>query len=237
MLQVIAYDIAALLSRFDVRADTTVTGMLSKWIGELILLDALTNALHHDGAGRVEFLGKPHRDDLLFEFAGSEKPRDLDQWLLLDNKQLAAVECKHWTSSGKGGKTVPETGEERADFARREWQKLLDGKDGFGVTSWNNVNKVALPLRPPNGHDSREALRARRILAIWYPKSEDGRSYWSRAPRNVKLPRSAVDVPIEVFSASLYLRQLQSEGHAQLPAARPDSEGALGALEEIIRRG
>ena len=127
--------------------------------------------------------------------------------------------------------------EERADFARREWQALLDREDGFGATSWNHVNKVALPLRLPDGRDSREALRARRILAIWYPKSEDGRSYWSRVPRNVKLPCSAVDVPIEVFSASLYLRQLQGEGHVELSAARPDTESVLVALDEIIRRG
>jgi hypothetical protein len=237
MRQVVAYDIAALLSRFDVREDTTVTGMLSKWIGELILLDALTDALYHDGAGRVEFIGKPHRDDLLFRAAGTKNPRDLDQWLLLDNEQLVAVECKHWTSAGQGGRTVPEKDDERADFARQEWQALLDKEQGFGTISWNDVNKVALPLRPPDGRDSGEALRARRILAIWYPKSEDGISYWSRVPRSVKLPRSAVDVPIEVFSASLYLRQLQGEGHVRLSAAHPETESALVALGEITRRG
>lgn len=134
----VAYDIAALLSRFDVRKDTTVTGILSKWIGELILLDALTNALHHDGAGRVEFLGKPHRHDLLFKAAGRKNPRDLDQWLLLDNEQLAAVECKHWTSSGMGGRTVPERTRSglisRAGNGRRCWIGRMDSAPHRGIT-------------------------------------------------------------------------------------------------------
>lgn len=230
----VIYDIAALLARFDVRVETetALTGKLSNFLGESLLLSALSRYLTVNRGHQVQVLGgRPHRDNS--ELAGrGGAPRDLDAWLLLDGEHLAAVECKHWTSSSVNYSTVPGTSEALADHAKAEWQWLVS--EHFAPLLWTDVNKVALPLQPPRMLPSSSTAEARRILAVWTPVSEDGHSCLSRAATTTVRQGKLVSIEVEVFSASIYLRGLLATGMTHLSAESEDTEEMLAALGALV---
>jgi hypothetical protein len=233
----VRYDIAALLSRFDVRVEgeTTLTGQLSTLLGEGLLLAVLGHYLRTVEGREIEVLdGKPHRDDAEFQDGREEVPRDLDAWLLLDEEQLAAVECKQWTSSSTyyGRGSVPATADARAAHAKRMWKMLVSGE--FEPWKWTDVNKIALPLKPPDAVASRDTVGVRRILAVWAPVSEDGCSCMSSLPTMTLSAGQWVDIEAEVFSASLYLRDMLASGMTHLDAEDGDLEKMLSALSSVI---
>ncbi len=157
---------------------------------------------------------KPTRDDTAF---GANYPRpkqrNLDAWLLLDGRQLVAVECKHRTASSFDGSTAPDEPEQLAAYARQRWTTLK--ADHIDTDGWTDDNKVYLPLCPPKSFSSTAAALAmpelRRILAIWRPVSCDGTSFRSEATSTSVNDDQLVPVTAEVFSASLYLRFLLSQ--------------------------
>jgi len=234
---VVRYDIAALLSRFDVRVrgETELTGKLSAFLGERLLLSALTRYLrdvenHEVGALR----GRPTRDDAEFP-AGYKGVRYLDAWLLLDDSQLAAVECKHWTSSSTDYRSVPADSGARAAYARDEmWGWLVSACFAPWPRKWTDENKVALPLKPPKGKPTRDMADARRILAIWTPISEDGRSCMSRLPTVTLKGGQWIDTVVEVFSASMYLQCLLAAGVTHLKAEDEVLEKWLAAMGNVV---
>ena len=240
---VVRYDIEALLSRFDVRVEgaTALTGKLSSLLGESFLLSALVRYLSADEGRQVEVLGdRPHRDDngLLFPVEGRKAGgfRDLDAWLLLDGGQLAAVECKHWTSSSTNYRSIPEDDGALTAHARREWALLVGGHFGqeFFEHRWTNVNKVALPLKPPTSLPSANMAGVRRILAIWTPVSEDGQSCMSSVNTTSIWGEGPISVDVDVFSASMYLRELRRAGVTHLEAEDAELERLLAALSALV---
>lgn len=122
---VASFNIAALIRQFDTSTDTTVTGSLSSLLGEIILLEALSHSLTAVGHTVIMLPGRPIRDDTAFG-ANYPRPRfrDLDAWLLLDDSQLVAVECKHRTAASIDGATVPDEPEQLTAYARRRWTTL-----------------------------------------------------------------------------------------------------------------
>lgn len=231
----VRYDIAALLSRFDVRAETqtALTGKLSSLLGESLLLSALARFLKVVQGHEVEVLGdRPHRDDTEFPDDPEDVPRDLDAWLLLDGEQLAAVECEHWTSSSRNYRSVPGDSEALADHARAEWECLV--REHFVPLVWDKVNKVALPLKPPERRPSASTADARRILAVWTQVSKDGRSCLSTGSTTTFHRGELAGIEVEVFSASMYLRALLAAGTAYLEAKPEDMERVLAALRAVI---
>jgi hypothetical protein len=139
---VISYDIAALLSRFDVRTEgeTALTGRLSSLLGESLLVSALV-------------------------------------------RYLSAVE-------------------------------------GHGV------------LKPPASLPAASTADARRVLALWTPVSEDGRSCMSNV--TAVRPGELVPVDVEAFSASTYLRDLRARGVTHLESDDAGTEGMLAALRAVV---
>lgn len=118
----VSYRIPALLDQFDVACAPgacrcgSLTGSLAAFFGEGLLLDALAHALAREGRAVRELSGAPRRDDTAFVPAHATKeerkhalthiPRDLDAWLILDDTELVAVECKMRTSSSWDGATT-----------------------------------------------------------------------------------------------------------------------------------
>jgi hypothetical protein len=234
---VIRYDIDALLARFDVRDEgtTALTGRLSSLLGESLLLSALVRYLSAVEGRGVEVLGdRPHRDDSEFPDDREGVPRDLDAWLLLEGTDLAAVECKHWTSSSPNYRSVPADGPGLEAHAQAEWEWLVCSNFSPQVTVWNKDNKVALPLKPPSSLPAASTADARRILAVWTPVSEDGRSCMSGVTTTTVRRGELVPVDVEVFSASMYLRDLRAGGVMHLESDDAETEGVLAALRAVV---
>jgi hypothetical protein len=237
MRLMVAYGIAALIRRFDTRTDTAVTGTLGKFLGEALLLEALSHSFAADGHTVTMLPDQPARDDTAF---GANYPcpkqRDLDAWLLLNGSQLVAVECKHRTASSFDGSTVPDEPEQLALYARRRWTTLK--ADHIDTDDWTDDNKVYLPLRPPKSFSSAAAAQAmpklRRVLAIWRPVSCDGTSFRSEATSTSVSDDQLVPVTAEVFSASLYLRFLLSQGETRLATRLGLTENLLKVVGELI---
>jgi hypothetical protein len=236
MRSMVRYDIAALLSRFDTRlkGDTGLTGKLSSLLGESLLLSALERYLSAAEGHHVQVLGdRPHRDDNEFPGGHDEVPRDLDAWLLLDETELAAVECKHWTSSSTDFRSVPVDPRDIADSAQDMWEWLVNAE--FVPQVWTQVNKVALPLKPPLCIPGAITADARRILAVWTPVSEDGRTCMSNVTTTTIRGGALVPVKVEVFSASMYLRDLLAAGVTHLEAEDDFLERVLAEVSTLVR--
>jgi hypothetical protein len=180
---------------------------------------------------------RPTRDDMAF---GTNYPRprvrDLDAWLLLDDSQLVAVECKHRTAASIDGATVPDEPGQLADYARERWTALK--ADHIETEEWTDHNKVYLPVRPPRCLDAAAAAlampRLRRVLAIWRPISRDGISFKSEATATSVSNDQLTMVTAEVFSASLYLRSLRDRGETRLTSRLGLAEKLLKAVGELI---
>jgi hypothetical protein len=241
MRDMVGYNIAALIRQFDTRADTAVTGSLSSLLGEVVLLEALRHSLEAEGHTVTMLPDRPIRDDAAF---GTNYPRprvrDLDAWLLLDDRQddsqLVAVECKHRTAASIDGTTVPDEPEQLAAYARRQWTALK--ADHIDTDAWTDHNKVYLPLRPPPSLGTATAARAmprlRRVLAIWRPISCDGITFKSEATSTSVSNDQLVPATAEVFSASLYLRSLHGRGETHLATRLGLTERLLKAVDELI---
>lgn len=231
----VRYDISALLKRFDVRVkgEGELTGKLSSLLGERLVLRALIRYLSDVEGHEVRVLrGRPSRDDAEFP-VGHNGVKYLDAWLLLDGRQLAAVECKHWTSSSMNYRSVPSDSEAQVAYARDEmWDWLVN--DCFVPQDFNKVSKVALPLKSPKGLPWRDTADARRILAVWTPVAEDGRSCMSRLSASTLHDGKWTDIEVEVFSASLYLRGLLAAGVTHLETDDDDLEKVVAALNAVV---
>lgn len=236
----VRYDIAALLSRFDklTKAETALTGKLSSLLGESLLLSALVRYLAAVEGHEVRLLaGRPHRDDREFPAGAKGVPRDLDAWLLLGAGRLAAVECKHWTSSSPNYRSVPEVCDARAAYARDEMWDWLVREHFVPRKKWTDVNKVALPLKPPAGMPAADVSGARRILAVWTPISSDGRSLLSRVSTTTVRGGKPAGIEVEVFSASMFLRDQLAAGVTHLESEDEGVERLLAELGGLVRAG
>jgi hypothetical protein len=233
----ISYDLRALIDRFDTGSAEpgvgTVVGALSGFIGEAVLLDLLADALRGRGAAVDRLPGKPTRDDAAFAFDGiaATEQRYLDAWLVLDDTNLIAVECKHITSSSLGRRTV---GADIAQYAQTEWQRLH--QDHLDTDTWTGTSKIGLPLRPPRPGLDGPMTNLRRVLAIWTPISVDGHSNFSPTSTTSPVDGAWQQVPVEVFSGSLYARTLLDQGRDHVEATVSQMEIALDALEALYTR-
>jgi hypothetical protein len=232
-----SYNIATLIRRFDTAADTAITGILSSFLGEVILLEAVYHWLAAEGHVVRMLPGRPARDNTAF---GANYPRPseryLDAWLWLDDSCLVAVECKHRTAASFDGAPVPDEPEHLAAYARQRWATLK--ADHVDVDDWTDHNKVYLPLRPPAALDPAVAARAmpelRRVLAIWRPVSSDGTTFKSEATSTSVINDQLVPATAEVFSASLYLRSLRDQGETRLVARLGLTDKVLQAVGELF---
>jgi len=132
-------------------------------------------------------------------------------------------------------RTVPEDGEARAAYATEVWDWLV--REHFMEQVWTGVNKVALPLKPPSRMPSADSYEVRRILAVWTPVSSDGRSCLSRVSTTTIRQEELAGIEVEVFSASLYLRELLATGVTHLESEDEGVEKLLAELSILVRAG
>ncbi|MGW6145601.1 hypothetical protein [Streptomyces sp. NPDC055140] len=187
-----------------------------------------------------QLAGTPRRDDTVFTPAHATKeerkqaltniPRDLDAWLLLDDTELVAVECKMRTASSWDGTII---GSDAVADGRCEWLRLK--ADHFTDPMWTDTNKVALPLKPPRplpaGIADEVAGNPTRILAYWRPVTRAGEWF---SDLTTTSHDTTVPVRVRVFSASLYLRALLANGTDALPTTFDHSRARLEHLGRMI---
>lgn len=76
----------------------------------------------------------------------------------------------------------------------------------------------------------------RRVLAIWTPISVDGRKSLSQTTTTSPIDGVWQQVPVEVFSGSLYARALLDQGRDHVEATVSRMQVTLDALEALYSR-
>ena len=71
-------------------------------------------------------------------------------------------------------------------------------------------------------------------MAVWTPISEGGQSCLSRAITTALRRGELVTIEVEVFSASMYIREMLEAGSTHLRTNSPDMEAALAALGAVV---
>jgi hypothetical protein len=147
--------------------------------------------------------------------------------------RMKKAQCKQWTSSSPRYVSVPGDDNRVAEYARREWEKSVEWH--FTRGRWDEVNKVALPLKPPDGAEKASWPDIRRVLAVWTPVSQDGQYAFSSIQTQTLSGTSWKPATVEVFSASLYLRNLRHRGETHLTTTFPQVERLLEGLHALFR--
>ncbi|MFG1648517.1 hypothetical protein ACGFIE_01215 [Micromonospora sp. NPDC049275] len=228
------YHVEELLRRFDSRIEgqTSLTGRLSSLFGEAVLVEALAHAYVSAGHRVHRLPGSPHRDNRMFTDGEIPSQRDLDAWLTLDERDLVAVECKTWTASSADGRHVLDANEyDLSRYAKQGWDEV---SKILLADRWDQINKVCLPLKVPDSYDQ-QSHEIKRVLAIWRPISRSGLDPWSTVTSRTPTERDAwTDVPVTVFSGSLYLRRLRNSGVTVLPAVVTNPHDVREAVNACI---
>lgn len=220
-------NLPALQRNFDLRRDTWATGKLSALLGEDLLLALVRDSLGAVGEPTLLDAVKPSRDDAAFTAGGRPIPtvRDLDGLLRGDHLDRP-VEAKCVTAASLGRRSVPAADHEVAALARLEFRGV---QDDFRSWEWTQWNKVLLPLRAVDHHP------IRRVLAIWMPCSASGLDPWSTVENCWTLDSegSWVQVEVDVFSGSLYVRDLVAQGRTTFKFCGP-LDAVIRSLGDIV---
>ncbi|MBS0340401.1 MAG: hypothetical protein JSS56_07720 [Proteobacteria bacterium] len=196
---------------------SAITGV----IGEELLLELLCHYFKYQRpAVHCEVLpDKPRRRDEPIE--GKRGSGNwLDAWVKLGAGHLAQVEIKNWSAHSLGGKTLALDATDaviEADATAR-WKSFFGDNDKMP----SSARKILLDYPMPGGIQL--AMPVERILCFWQPVVQDSLKPMSNAVICGK--------EISVFSASIYLRQLEMES---IELDCPDVEERLRVLEELQR--
>jgi hypothetical protein len=173
---------------------------------------------------------------------GTKRGKRLDRWIQARNKKtgeriLYQCEIKNWAASAIGGHRLPvDCNEDEAKKAvAHYWKGQL--KTFQAPEHPNNVTKVFMPMRLPKQYTE---SNVEPLLIYWMPVSNSGTGnpepFFQIPIRELGLPDTFVREPFEtlnVFSVSLYLRQLLKSGVGMLSLSLPNAERRIQALEDI----
>jgi len=173
---------------------------------------------------------------------GTKSGKRLDRWIQARNKKtgehvLYQCEIKNWAASAIGGHRLPVdcNDDELKKAAAHYWKGQL--KTFQSSEHPNNVTKVFTPMRLPEQYAE---SKAEPLLIYWMPMSNsvdaDPEPFFQVPIRDLGLPDTFVRAPFEtlnIFSVSLYLRQLLKIGVDTLSLSLPNAERRIQVLEDI----
>ena len=148
---------------------------------------------------------------------GTKNGNWLDRWIL-DNGKLYQCEIKNWAATAIGGKQLKSdaTVEEIKKVSDYHWKRELNNSFSKGIKHPNNVSKVLIKMKPPKKHSGIKKIEP--LLIYWMPISSDKKGL---NPLSV-LPIKPLGLPIvtdfsklQIFSVSLYLRELYKNGRGK----------------------
>ncbi|MDP1894609.1 MAG: hypothetical protein Q8K87_10810 [Hydrogenophaga sp.] len=178
---------------------SAITGM----IGEDLLLGLMFHCLsHQDPSLTCEVLPDTCK-------APGKKGKRLDAWVEIGTNRIAQVEIKNWSAHSLGESDLPlkATPQELAQAAEKRWKRFF-GENNEKMPE--NTEKILIDMPVPQGAKPRTVER---WLCFWLPIAKTGIN-----PLTVATFMDGMDgmdgmdkkeKKVHVFSASLYLRQLQ----------------------------
>lgn len=217
--------------RGDNRHSSAVTGI----IGEDLNAATFAHYLEKDGVREATISTDSTTP-------GTRRGKRLDRWIQARNKKtgeqiLYQCEIKNWAASAIGGHrlAVDCNEDEVMKAATHYWKGQL--KTFQASEHPNNVTKVFMPMRLPEQYTG---SKVEPLLIYWMPMSNSGNGNpepFFRVPiRELGLPDTFVHAPFEtlnIFSVSLYLRQLLKSGIDTLSLSLPNAERRIQVLEDI----
>lgn len=130
--------------------------------------------------------------------APGKKGKRLDAWVSIGEHRIAQVEIKNWSAHSLGERTLSLNASEQEVIAaaRKRWQEFFGNNDKMP----SSALKILLNMPPPERFAERVVEK---VLCFWLPLAQDELTPMTRAT----IMGNAVDV----FSGSIYLRQLCCE--------------------------
>lgn len=173
---------------------SAITGM----IGEDLLLGLMSHCLsRQDPALTCNVLPDKCK-------APGREGKRLDAWVEIGTDRIAQVEIKNWSahSLGESGLPLDATPQELERAANNRWRRFFGERN---ERMPKGTEKILIDMHVPERAQQRRPVE--RWLCFWLPIAETGIN-----PITVAAFMDGMDEKyVHVFSASLYLRQLQDE--------------------------
>jgi len=163
---------------------------------------------------------------------GFKKGKWLDRWIAdHDKKVLYQCEIKNWAGASLGGRTLPvhTTIEEQQDVATYNYARLIND---FSIDKDHpsNLSKVLLPMRVPERFVS---YTVRPMLVLWMLITDDLKTMHPHFTIS-NLPITDTFSEMDIFSVSLYLRQLLANGVTSVELDTPGVEKRLSIINNFL---
>lgn len=173
-------------------------------------------AYKHFRGNKVEILEKSVSQNL-------KKEKRLDRWIVdKKNKKLFQCEIKNFAATAIGGRKLKSDAgdKETRGVVEYHWNRELEGEGSLSKNSKNphpnSVSKVLLKMYKPEKY---EKSKVEPLLIYWMPISSDKNGLEPLSIIPVKklfyLPMVTEFSKLQIFSVSLYLRQLYKKGKGQ----------------------
>lgn len=205
-------------------------------LGEDINAAAFTNYLKRHNNGKVVILNQSPRP-------GTKKGKRLDRWIYVKenkNKKEVLYQCeiKNWAASAIGGKKLPidSSKEEIKRVADFNWKRQIKKHFQDKKEQPNLLTKVLLTMKSPEQYSK---IKIEPLLIYWMPVLKldgDLNPLFSISVKNLNMlnfPDSSFDV-LNIFSVSLYLRNLLDNGVKTFSFCMPDAERRIEILNDIL---
>lgn len=148
--------------------------------------------------------------------APGKKGKRLDAWVTIGEHRLAQVEIKNWSAHSLGERPLALDADEQAvkAAARKRWKEFFGNNDKMP----SSALKILLDMPPPDRLNGRDVEK---VLCFWLPLAQD-----EVAPMTTA---QIMGKTVNVFSGSIYLRQLRRES-LELDVPRVEARLRLLAL-------
>ncbi len=158
----------------------------------------------------------------------------LDRWIA-DHEQKVLYQCeiKNWAGASLGGRTLPveAAAEAQREIAAYNLSRLTNYfTEDTGHPS--NLTKVLLPMRRPSGYETYEV---RPLLILWMlvtsnPEALTPLSHFDTA----RIPMETAFTELDIFSVSLYLRNILKSGIEIIELATPHIEERMKLMNSFM---
>lgn len=201
-------------------------------IGEELCAASFKHYIEHHEKRRARIFAEPVG-------MGRLKGKRLDRWIVTGEKSRKLYQCeiKNWSSTAIGGLrlAVDVDVKEVLAVAERNWKRqsgIVFSENGFP----NNVTKVLLPMRPPKDFEN---FTVEPLLIYWMPIAAqmNSKPLWNITVSGLHNP--LIKTPfksLNVFSVSLYFRQLLKAKQKFIDLELPITEQRMEILQEILSR-
>ena len=170
---------------------------------------------------------------------GKVKGKRLDRWIYIKEKNgketLYQTEIKNWSSWAYGGKSLPISADDEkiSQITKHYWNQQ---KDAHFVKREhpNNITKVLLQMVPPQEYKS---IPIKPLLIYWMPISNSNQIkplFSVKTSEVIPKMKSSFKL-LNIFSVSLYLRELLKNGESWLEFDMPNIESRMMVLNKIIK--